>query len=382
MFDKKEDALRSTEELASMNYYACLGIAGDASLQEIKTRYRKQSLRYHPDKRPPEECRGGFLLIKKAYDCLSDPIKKSEYDEYLASGRPKNQSFLDEMEHWMEMTARAQQEWEEAIKAFAKFEAELTRSNIEAEATIKKIDVAISEAQSAFKDFSNGTYQKKPVKPQSTLKKTEQDYIHQFYMLEQEIDTSFDAQSMTTEETRARNMALQVAKRVVKEMKKLRPVVTNEQGAFILKLDTSEVIWDKELLDSTDICSRIRHGLHFIATGGESFSYDRFDPTNGNSVTTTYNAEVHKESMLYLEHMSKQQHGHGWKKLSNLLLVIAGLMLVAAGILAAIPTGGISLVLAVGGSAALTAGVGFFVRRDTGLANAVDDVTKSLIIKK
>ena len=126
-----------------------------------------------------------------------------------------------------------------------------------------------------------------------------------------------------------------------------------------------------------DICSHTAQGLHFIATNSKPFACDMFYATGdhaGSIKQMTYDAEAHKESMLRIESMAKHLKGHGWKDFRKALLILAGVMLVAAGILTAVPTGGISLVVALGGVAVLAAGVGFFAGRDTGLAGAVGDV--------
>lgn len=63
----------------SKGYYSVLEINKDASPDDIKKAYRKLSLKYHPDKN------GGatvemFQKISEAYETLSDPQKKQEYD--------------------------------------------------------------------------------------------------------------------------------------------------------------------------------------------------------------------------------------------------------------------------------------------------------------
>lgn len=69
-----------------MDYYSMLGVSKNASDKEIKTAFRKLAAKHHPDK-------GGdhkkFVEIKEAYEALSDPQKKSNYDQYGSTEPPQ-----------------------------------------------------------------------------------------------------------------------------------------------------------------------------------------------------------------------------------------------------------------------------------------------------
>ncbi len=64
--------------------YEVLGVSKDASESEIKKAYRKLALKYHPDKQSTEEGRKQasevFAKISNAYEILSDPQQRQEYD--------------------------------------------------------------------------------------------------------------------------------------------------------------------------------------------------------------------------------------------------------------------------------------------------------------
>jgi molecular chaperone DnaJ len=65
------------------DYYDILGISRTASMDEIKSAYRKLALKYHPDKNPNNKVvEDKFKEINEAYGVLSDPQKKQEYDTY------------------------------------------------------------------------------------------------------------------------------------------------------------------------------------------------------------------------------------------------------------------------------------------------------------
>ncbi|KAG7491371.1 hypothetical protein MATL_G00002980 [Megalops atlanticus] len=72
------------------DYYAVLGIQKGASEDEIKKAYRKQALRYHPDKNKSPGAEEKFKEIAEAYDVLSDPKKKDIYDRFGEEGLKGN----------------------------------------------------------------------------------------------------------------------------------------------------------------------------------------------------------------------------------------------------------------------------------------------------
>lgn len=69
------------------DYYDILGIKKGASEDDIKKAYRKQALRFHPDKNKSPGAEEKFKEIAEAYDVLSDPKKKDIYDRYGEEGK-------------------------------------------------------------------------------------------------------------------------------------------------------------------------------------------------------------------------------------------------------------------------------------------------------
>ncbi len=62
------------------DYYADLGVARDATAEDIKRAYRRAARKLHPDVNPGAEAEEQFKKVSQAYDVLSDPAKRRQYD--------------------------------------------------------------------------------------------------------------------------------------------------------------------------------------------------------------------------------------------------------------------------------------------------------------
>lgn len=62
------------------DYYAILGVTRTASLEQIKHAFRELARRAHPDVCSDPGAHERFVLIVEAYEVLSDPVKRAEYD--------------------------------------------------------------------------------------------------------------------------------------------------------------------------------------------------------------------------------------------------------------------------------------------------------------
>jgi DnaJ-class molecular chaperone len=65
------------------DYYQVLGVSKNSSAEEIKKAYRKKALEYHPDRGGDQE---KFKEVNQAYQILSNPQKKAQYDQFGSTG--------------------------------------------------------------------------------------------------------------------------------------------------------------------------------------------------------------------------------------------------------------------------------------------------------
>ncbi len=79
--------------MAKRDYYEVLGVAKNASEDDIKKAYRKLAMKYHPDRNQGDEAKKAeerFKEAKEAYEMLSDPQKRAAYDQFGHAGVDPN----------------------------------------------------------------------------------------------------------------------------------------------------------------------------------------------------------------------------------------------------------------------------------------------------
>ena len=79
--------------MAKKDYYETLGVAKNASDEDIKKAYRKLAMKFHPDRNQGDdakEAEAKFKEAKEAYEMLSDPQKRAAYDQHGHAGVDPN----------------------------------------------------------------------------------------------------------------------------------------------------------------------------------------------------------------------------------------------------------------------------------------------------
>ena len=67
------------------NPYQILGVSPTASIDEIRKAYRSLAMRHHPDRNTHPDAVARFNAIQSAYDLLSDPQKRAEYNQTVSN---------------------------------------------------------------------------------------------------------------------------------------------------------------------------------------------------------------------------------------------------------------------------------------------------------
>ena len=67
---------------AKQDYYEVLGVPRNASEEVVRKSFRKLAMEYHPDRNKDDGASQKFQEINEAYQVLSDPQKRAQYDRF------------------------------------------------------------------------------------------------------------------------------------------------------------------------------------------------------------------------------------------------------------------------------------------------------------
>jgi molecular chaperone DnaJ len=68
------------------DYYEVLGVERGATPEDLKKAFRKQALKFHPDRNKEPDANDRFKEVNEAYQVLSDPQRKAQYDQFGHEG--------------------------------------------------------------------------------------------------------------------------------------------------------------------------------------------------------------------------------------------------------------------------------------------------------
>src|SRR3990170_6418681 len=73
-------------ERLKRDYYEVLGVARNASAEDVKKAFRRLAMKYHPDRNKEDGAEARFKEIGEAYEVLSDPERRVAYDRFGHAG--------------------------------------------------------------------------------------------------------------------------------------------------------------------------------------------------------------------------------------------------------------------------------------------------------
>ncbi|KAJ1868983.1 DnaJ-like protein, partial [Coemansia sp. S17] len=93
---RKDGRAKGTDEAPlETEYYEWLEVTPTATQAEIKKKYYVLALKYHPDKNPSAEAEDKFKQISEAYQVLSDPKQRHQYNELGAEKNREDNAMVD-----------------------------------------------------------------------------------------------------------------------------------------------------------------------------------------------------------------------------------------------------------------------------------------------
>lgn len=98
-------------DVLQTDFYELLAVEDTASEKQLRKAFRKQAVRYHPDKNPSAEAASRFHLLSIALECLTDPEQRSKYDDVRQqkqAAHRRRERIEGERKSWIDELERAE----------------------------------------------------------------------------------------------------------------------------------------------------------------------------------------------------------------------------------------------------------------------------------
>lgn len=142
--------------MSEQDWYAILNIEDNASEKDIARAFRKQSLKYHPDKNPGKEAEEKFHLLSRALDVLTNPSLREEFDKSRRAkveALKRSQAFESQRRKLQEDLERREQE--SSKRQFSSNEANRRLELLKMEGLRKRKAFEVKESEKTNKKAHN-----------------------------------------------------------------------------------------------------------------------------------------------------------------------------------------------------------------------------------
>lgn len=132
--------------LMRKTYYQVLGVPSQANPDEIRKAYRKKAKTAHPDVNSNPNAQDNFVMIAEAYEILSDPQKRSVYDQRLRRDRVQSVA-ARAARNSAANSSRANQEryeaWVRQARARANANARMSYNDFKSKSRVEKAELEV-----------------------------------------------------------------------------------------------------------------------------------------------------------------------------------------------------------------------------------------------